>query len=125
MGNDEVEVCFCTVMKVGTLYFLSIGLGYDAVEAKGKLLIAQSSASGSIIANLLETADACFDLLNRTKRIVRVFSRRKREAIRSGRHAVHRARNEVKELISEFFDEANEVDQYFIEILTTDWEWLS
>lgn len=96
LGQEEnCQWLFGYMMEVRADLFLLTGLEYDAIEQKGKQLIAKSSESGNIVANLLFASD------NQMKK------------------AVRKTQKKIKEQISEYFDEANEVDKYFIEMLTT------
>lgn len=93
--KENCQWIFGYMMEVRADLFHFIGLEYDAIEQKGRQLIAKSSENGNEIANLLSASD------NRMKK------------------AVRNAQKQIKEHILECFDEANEVDKYFIEMLTT------
>jgi len=93
--DENCQWLFGYMMEVRADLFLLTGLEYDAIEQKGKQLIELSRKSGNMEAELLFATD------NQPQKVVR------------------RIREKVKGHISEHFDEAQQVDRYFIEILTT------
>lgn len=92
--NDNCQWLFGYMMEVRTDLFLKSGLEYSIIEQKGKFLIEKASKNGNMFAQLLFALDNC-----------------------SGKE-IERRRKKVREHISEYFDASQEVDQYFIEILT-------
>lgn len=75
-------------------FFLNSGLEYNTIEQRGKSLIEKASSNENLFAQLLFALDNGSDK--------EIEWRRKR----------------VREHILEYFDDSQEVDQYFIEILT-------
>lgn len=82
-------------MEVRPDLFLNSGVEYTAIEQQGKIQIEKASKNGNMFAQLLFALDNHSD------------------------KEIERKRKRVREHISECFDESQEVDKYFIEILTT------
>lgn len=82
------------MMEVRTDLFLSSGLEYNTIEQMGKSLIEKASNNENLFAQLLFALDNCSE------------------------KEIERRRKKVREHILEYFDDSQEVDQYFIEILT-------
>ena len=93
-ANENCQWLFGYMMEVGTVFFLNSGLEYNTIEQRGKSLIEKASNNENLFAQLLFALDNCSDK--------EIEWRRKR----------------VREHILEYFDDSQEVDQYFIEILT-------
>lgn len=95
--NDEnCQWLFGYMMTVRTDLFLDSGLEYTAIEQQGETLIEKASKNGNMFAQLLYAVDNC------------------------SKKEIEKYRGKVREHISKYFDEGQEADKYFIEILTTD-----
>ena len=94
-ANENCQWLFGYMMEVRPDLFLNSGVEYTAIEQQGKIQIEKASENGNMFAQLL------FALDNRSDK------------------EIERKRKRVSEHISEYFDESQEVDKYFIEILTT------
>lgn len=94
-ANENCQWIFGYMMEVRPDLFLNSGVEYTAIEQQGKIQIEKASKNGNMFAQLL------FALDNRSDK------------------EVERKRKRVRDHISEYFDESQEVDKYFIEILTT------
>ena len=92
--NENCQWIFGYMMEVRTDLFLNLGLEYNMIEQRGKSLIEKASNNENLFAQLLFALDNCSD------------------------KEVERRRKRVKEHILEYFDASQEIDQYFIEILT-------
>lgn len=95
---DQDENCqwlFGYMMTVRTDLFLNSGIEYNIINKNGENLIEQASNNRNLFAQLLFATENC--------------SKKK----------ISQCREKVKSHISEHFDDSQEVDQYFIEILTT------
>lgn len=95
-NNDNCQWIFGYIMEIRADLFLNSGFEYDAIVQEGKLLIERASSRGNLIAQLLFSVD------HHSKKIISAY------------------REKVKMQISGFFDNSQEVDRYFIEILTTE-----
>lgn len=94
-SNDNTcQWIFGYMMTVSPLFFMKTKLSYNTIEETGKKLIKQASDNGDMIAKLLNTLDkiSCKDIYK-----YQIF---------------------IKEQINEYFDASQEIDRYFIEILT-------
>lgn len=94
--DESCQWLFGYMMAVRTDLFLNSGLDYIAIEQQGTSLIEKASKSGNMFAQLLYATE------NYSKKDIK------------------KCREKVKEHISEYFDESQEVDSYFIEILMTE-----
>ena len=92
--NENCQWLFGYMMEVRTDLFLNTGLEYNQIEQRGKSLIEKASNNKNLFAQLLFALDNCSDK--------EIKSRRKK----------------VREHILEYFDSSQEIDRYFIEILT-------
>lgn len=92
--DENCQWLFGYMMEVRTDLFLNSESGYDAVERRGKSLIQKASNNGNMFAQLLFALDNCSD------------------------KEIEKRRRRVTEHISEYFDNSQEIDRYFIEILT-------
>lgn len=96
-SNDEnCQWLFGYMMTVRTDLFLNSGLEYTAIEQQGEALIEKASKNGNMFAQLLYAVENC------------------------SKKEIEKYREKVRKHISEYFDESQEVDKYFIEMLTTD-----
>ena len=96
-SNDEnCQWLFGYMMTVRTDLFLNSGLEYTAIEQQGEALIEKAHRNGNMFAQLL------YAMENYSNKNIKKY------------------REKVKEHISDYFDESQEADKYFIEILTTD-----
>jgi hypothetical protein len=96
-SNDEnCQWLFGYMMTVRTDLFLNSGLEYTAIEQQGEALIEKAHRNGNMFAQLL------YAMENYSNKNIK------------------KCREKVKEHISDYFDESQEADKYFIEILTTD-----
>lgn len=95
---EDCQWIFGYMMEVRTDLFLSSKLEYNTIEKIGKALIEKASDKGNIFAQLLFARDNC------------------------SKENIERKRKKVKESISKYFDNSQETDQYFIEILTMEVE---
>ena len=93
-ANENCQWLFGYMMEVRTDLFLNLGLEYDTIEQRGKALIEKASNKENLFAQLLFALDNFSDNV--------IESRRKK----------------VREHILEYFDDSQEIDRYFIEILT-------
>ena len=84
------------MMTVRTDLFLNSGLEYTALKQQGEALIEKANKNGNMFAKLLYAMENC------------------------SKKEIEEYRGKVREHISEYFDESQEADKYFIEILTTD-----
>lgn len=94
--DENCQWLFGYMMTVRTDLFLNFGLEYTAIEQQGEALIEKASRDGNMFAQLL------YAMENYSNKDIK------------------KCREKVKEHISEYFDESQEADKYFIEILTTD-----
>ena len=94
-ANENCQWLFGYMMEVRPDLFLNSGVEYTAIEQQGKIQIEKASKNGNMFAKLLFALDNHSD------------------------KEIERKRKRVREHISEYFDESQEVDKYFIEILTT------
>ena len=92
--NENCQWLFGYMMEVRTDLFLNSGLEYNTIEQRGKSLIEKASNNENLFAQLLFALDNCSE------------------------KEIERRRKKVREHILEYFDDSQEVDQYFIEILT-------
>ena len=92
--NENCQWLFGYMMEVRTDLFLNSGLEYNTIEQMGKSLIEKASNNENLFAQLLFALDNCSE------------------------KEIERRRKKVREHILEYFDDSQEVDQYFIEILT-------
>lgn len=92
--NENCQWLFGYMMEVRTDLFLNSGLEYNTIEQRGKSLIEKASNNENLFAQLLFALDNCSD------------------------KEIERRRKKVREHILEYFDDSQEIDQYFIEILT-------
>lgn len=96
-SNDEnCQWLFGYMMTVRTDLFLNSGLEYTAIEQQGEALIEKARKNGNMFAQLLYAVENC------------------------SKKEIEKYRKKVRKHISEYFDESQEVDKYFIEMLTTD-----
>lgn len=93
--NENCQWLFGYMMEVRTDLFLDSELEYTAIEQQAKALIEKASKNGNIFAQLLYAEGNC------------------------SKKEIKKYREKVREHISEYFDESQETDKYFIEILTT------
>ena len=96
--SENCQWLFGYMMEVRTDLFLNSGSEYSTIEQTGKSLIEKASNSENMFAQLLFALDNCSE------------------------KEIERRREKVKEHISEYFDNSQKVDQYFIEILTVVFE---
>lgn len=94
--DENCQWLFGYMMTVRTDLFLDSGLEYTEIEQQGKALIKKASKNGNMFAQLLYAVENC------------------------SKKEIEKYREKVREHISEYFDESQEVDKYFIEMLTTD-----
>lgn len=94
--DENCQWLFGYMMEVRTDLFLNSGLEYDTIEQKGKSLIEKVSNNGNLFAQLLFAVDNCSD------------------------NEIEKRRKKVREHISEYFDDSQKIDQYFIEVLTAE-----
>ena len=94
--DENCQWLFGYMMTVRTDLFLNSGLEYTEIEQQGKTLIEKASKNGNMFAQLLYAVENC------------------------SKKEVEQYRKKVREHISEYFDESQEADKYFIEMLTTD-----
>lgn len=94
--DENSQWLFGYMMTVRTDLFLNSGLEYTVIEQRGEALIKKASINGNMFAQLLYAVENC------------------------SKKEIEECREKVKGHISEYFDENQEVDSYFIEILTTD-----
>ena len=94
--DENCQWLFGYMMTVRTDLFLDSGLEYNAIEQQGETLIEKASKNVNMFAQLLYAVETC------TKKEIQKY------------------REKVREHIAEYFDESQEADKYFIEILTTD-----
>lgn len=94
--DENCQWLFGYMMTVRTDLFLNSGLEYIVIEQRGEALIEEASKNGNMFAKLLYAVEN--------------YSKKK----------IKKCREKVKCQISEYFDESQEVDSYFIEILMTD-----
>ncbi len=94
--NDEnCQWIFGYIMTARADLFLNSGLEYTAIEQQGEALIEKASKNGNMFAQLLY-------------------------AVESGsKKEIRKYKEKVREQISKYFDENQEVDKYFVEILTS------
>ncbi len=92
--NENCQWLFGYMMEVRTDLFLNSGLEYNTIEQRGKSLIEKASNNENLFAQLLFALDNCSD------------------------KEIEKRRKRVREHIFEYFDGSQEIDQYFIEILT-------
>lgn len=92
--DNTCQWIFGYMMTVSPFFFLKSKLSYNTIEEVGKKLIKQASDSGNMIAKLLNTIDG-------------ISSKE-----------IYKYRIFIKEHINEYFDDSQEIDRYFIEILT-------
>lgn len=92
--DNTCQWVFGYMMTVSPLFFLKSKFSYSTIEETGKKLIKQASDNGNIIAKLLNTID-------------KISSKE-----------IYRYRIFIKEHMNEYFDDSQEIDRYFIEILT-------
>ena len=92
--SENCQWLFGYMMEVRTDLFLNSGLEYSTIEQTGKSLIEKANNSENRFAQLLFALDNCSE------------------------KEIERKREKVREHILEYFDASQEVDQYFIEILT-------
>lgn len=95
-ADETCQWLFGYMMIVRTDLFLNLGLGYFEIEQKGNSLIEKASKSGNMFAQLIYATD------------------------HSAGKEIARCKSKVTEHLSEYFDEREAVDSYFIEIFTTD-----
>lgn len=93
--DENCQWLFGYMMTVRTDLFLNSGLEYTEIEQQGKTLIEKASKNGNMFAQLLYAVENC------------------------SKKEVEKYRKKVREHISEYFDESQEADKYFIEMLTT------
>ncbi len=93
-ANENFQWLFGYMMEVRTDLFLNSGLEYNTIAQMGKSFIEKASNNENIFAQLLFALDNCSE------------------------KEIERRRKKVREHILEYFDDSQEVDQYFIEILT-------
>ena len=94
--DKNCQWLFGYMMTVRTDLFLNSGLEYTEIEQQGEALIEKASKNGNMFAQLLYAVEKC------------------------SKKEIKKCREKVKEHISEYFDESQEADKYFIEMLTTD-----
>lgn len=94
--DENCQWLFGYMMTVRTDLFLNSGLEYTAIEQQGEALIEKASKNGNMFAQLLYAVENC------------------------SKKEIEKYREKVREHISEYFDESQEADRYFIEVLTTD-----
>lgn len=94
--DENCQWLFGYMMTVRTDLFLDSGLEYNAIEQQGETLIEKASKNGNLFAQLLYAVENC------------------------SKKEIQKYREKVREHIAEYFDESQEADKYFIEILTTD-----
>lgn len=92
----DCQWLFGYMMTVRTDLFLASGLEYSAIEQQGKALIDKARSNGSVFAQLLYALEKCSN------------------------RSIKRSREAVKEHLEEYFDVAQVVDKYFVEMLMTD-----
>ena len=94
--DENCQWLFGYMITVRTDLFLNSGLEYTAIEQQGEALIEKASKNGNMFAQLLYAVENC------------------------SKKEIEKYREKVREHISECFDESQEADRYFIEVLTTD-----
>lgn len=94
--NENCQWLFGYMLEVRTDLFLNSGLEYSTMEQMGKSLIEKASNNKNMFAQLLFALDNCSE------------------------KEIEMRRKKVREHILEYFDDSQEVDQYFIEILAVD-----
>ena len=95
-ANENCQWLFGYMMEVRPDLFLNSGVEYTAIEQQGEALIEKAHRNGNMFAQLL------YAMENYSNKNIK------------------KCREKVKEHISDYFDESQEADKYFIEILTTD-----
>ena len=93
-ANENCQWLFGYMMTVRTDLFLNSGLEYTEIEQQGEALIEKASKNENMFAQLLYAVENC------------------------SKKEIEKYREKVREHILEYFDDSQEIDRYFIEILT-------
>ena len=93
--DENCQWLFGYMMTVRTDLFLNSGLEYTEIEQQGEALIEKASKNENMFAQLLYAVENC------------------------SKKEIEKYREKVRKHILEYFDDSQEIDRYFIEILTT------